>query len=149
MSSQTLRLAAVLLLLPGAVHAGSILGTALDVDTRRPLPGVTVRISSPSLAFEQAVLTDADGRYQLAGLPPGRYRMRFEGPSVDPYSRSGVQLHAEGTLRINVELLRASNARGECVLWVFGPAPITDVGSAQQGMSFNRSFTDNLPLPRL
>jgi hypothetical protein len=42
------------------------------------LPGVTVTIRNVDTGFTRTVVTEADGRYRLAALPPGRYTLRAE-----------------------------------------------------------------------
>ena len=41
--------------------------------TDQPLPRADVRASSPALKTPRAVKTGSDGRYEITGLPPGRY----------------------------------------------------------------------------
>jgi hypothetical protein len=40
------------------------------------LPGVTVTGRNPETGLTRTVVTEADGRYRLAALPPGRYERR-------------------------------------------------------------------------
>jgi hypothetical protein len=42
------------------------------------LPGVTVTGRNIETGITRTVVTDSDGRYRLAALPPGRYRIRAE-----------------------------------------------------------------------
>ena len=42
------------------------------------LPGVTVTVRNTETGFTRTVVTEADGRYRLAGLAPGRYDLRVE-----------------------------------------------------------------------
>jgi hypothetical protein len=63
MSLNAPRLAALLLLLvSGAARAGSIIGTARDVDTRKPLSGVTMTASA-----QQGISVGQD---LLRSMPP-------------------------------------------------------------------------------
>src|SRR5262249_49092402 len=61
--------------------------------------------SSPSRSGEQVVVTDREGFYRLTDLVPGTYALRFERESYRPYTRHGVVITPERTLRLNVELL--------------------------------------------
>ena len=76
------RLAALVLLAVflGAVPAaaqvvtgstGAINGTAVDT-TKAALPGVTVTITSPSMMGPRDTISDTQGRYQFAAIPPGQ-----------------------------------------------------------------------------
>ena len=42
------------------------------------LPGVTITTRNTETGFTRSVVTEADGRYRLAALPPGRYTLRAE-----------------------------------------------------------------------
>jgi hypothetical protein len=72
--------AAALLLLGGmqllAQTTASLTGTAASAG--RPLPGVTVTISSPSLQGSRSTVTGEGGAYLFPTLPPGHYRIVFE-----------------------------------------------------------------------
>src|SRR5882672_9327142 len=42
------------------------------------LPGVTVTGRNTETGITRTVVTESDGRYRLAALPPGRYEVRTE-----------------------------------------------------------------------
>src|SRR5687767_4998690 len=52
------------------------------------LPGVTVTISSPSLQGTRTAITDVNGNYNFAALPPGDYTVRFEMESMQTITRT-------------------------------------------------------------
>jgi hypothetical protein len=63
-----------------AAPAGSttVRGRVLaDGEPPRPLSRVEVHAVCAPLHVDQATLTDASGRYEIAGLPPGRYTIAF------------------------------------------------------------------------
>src|SRR5688572_2798956 len=86
------------------VHAqtgGRLEGRAVD-ETRNPLPGVTVGVRGGTA---QETVTDADGRFALGGLPPGRYEVDFRLPAFVTSVRSaevpsGGTATVEATLRV-------------------------------------------------
>src|SRR6185503_695487 len=47
-----------------------IRGRVISADTGTPLRRATVRVSAPEARVNRSVNTDADGRYELADLPP-------------------------------------------------------------------------------
>ena len=51
---------------------GRIAGRIVDAE-RRPLAGLTVELSTITLAQRRVAVTDRDGRYQLTRLPAGRF----------------------------------------------------------------------------
>lgn len=64
------------------------------------LPGVTVTARNSETGFTRTVVTEADGRYRLAALPPGRYHLRAELQGFGPVDLMDI------TLNIGAELGR-------------------------------------------
>src|SRR5215813_10906807 len=121
-------------------------GNVVDAATRAPVADVVVTATSPGLQGEQVVVTDGTGLYRIPQLPPGSYTLRFEKESYRPYSRTGIDVAADRTLRLNVELL--PETAGSETVTVVGTPPTIDVGSTQTGTSINQSFVQNLALAR-
>jgi len=58
-----------------ATGTARVRGQVVAADTGTPLRRATVRVSSGELRINRSVNTDADGRYELAELPAGRYNI--------------------------------------------------------------------------
>ena len=76
------------LLLPAALVAqglqtGTLTGTVKD-QSGAVLPGVTVSVTSPGLQGARETVSDANGVYNIPGLPPGAYTVRFELQGMAP-----------------------------------------------------------------
>jgi hypothetical protein len=137
------------LLAAGEVRAqgagnGTLTGTVVDSSTKAPAGDVVVTATSPQLQGEQVAVTDNTGTYRIPQLPPGVYTLRFEKETYKPFSRGEIQLDADRTLRLNVELLPES-LKGEEVV-VVGKAPVIDVGSTQTGLTITSAFSQQIPL---
>ena len=71
---------ALLLLAAGTLYGQATTSTLVGTVTSegKPLPGVTVTASSPSLLGTRNTVTEANGDYFIPALPPGSYSVTFE-----------------------------------------------------------------------
>jgi outer membrane receptor protein involved in Fe transport len=138
-------LVGVLATAPAVAQGTAVLtGTVIDTATKRPLADVVVTVTSPALQGEQTVVTDKSGSYRIPNLPPGDYTLRLEGDAYKPYSRGGVVLRVNSTIRVNAELLPEGIKAEEVV--VVGKAPTVDVGSSSTGVTLNQDFVSRIAL---
>ena len=99
-------IAAMLVTLPALGQGTAVLtGTVTDASTEQPIENVVVTATSPSLQGEQTVVTDASGLFRLPQLPGGTYTLRFESERYKPFSRGGIVLRLDTTVRVNTQLL--------------------------------------------
>jgi len=101
---------------------GTLIGKVVDASTKKPMVDVVVTATSPALQGEQTVVTDKSGSFRIPVLPPGDYTLRYEADTFRPYARSGIQLRATVTLRVDAELL-PETLRAEEVTVVATPGP--------------------------
>jgi hypothetical protein len=105
-------------LLPGAgplvaqtgLTGAGIEGTVRD-EIGRPLTQVPVTLAAEATGLTHTVLTDAWGRYRLAALPVGRYRLRVEPPGFQPIERADLLPHVGQVLVVDVTLTLAVSER--------------------------------------
>ena len=126
-------------------QSSTMIGTIIDAQSRQPVPDVVVTATSPNLQGEQTVVSDAQGNYRIPQLPPGVYTLRFEKEQFKPYHRSDIQLRANRTVRVNVELLPES--MGESIE-VTASARTIDVGSTTTGVNVDQEFTRRIAVAR-
>jgi Carboxypeptidase regulatory-like domain len=115
----------LLLPLPASAQLGSsgIAGVVKDA-TGAVLPGVTVEASSPALIEKvRSVATDGEGQYKLVNLVPGVYSVTFSLPGFGTVKREGIELAANFTAPISVELKVGDLAE---TLTVSGQSPVVD-----------------------
>src|SRR5262245_55643168 len=86
-----------------SITAGSIRGKVGD-ETGAALPGVNITVSGQSLQATRSDVTDAEGNYRFSDLPVGAYKLVFELSGFNQYIREGIELSANFTATINVEL---------------------------------------------
>src|SRR5262245_63913207 len=85
-------------------HTGSIEGTIIDSENR-PIPGVTITASSPSLIGGSATaFTEQDGEYRFPALSPGTYEVKAELPGFQTMIRSSINVPPGSTLTVDFSL---------------------------------------------
>jgi TonB-dependent starch-binding outer membrane protein SusC len=100
-----------------AQQAGTIVGEVVDARTQRPLSGVQVYLPSPRIG----ALTREDGRFILANVPPGDYRVQAQIIGYALGDRS-VRVGAGETVTANFELAQRTIALDEIVVTGAGQA---------------------------
>ena len=128
------------------IGASVLTGNVVDAATKAPVSDVVVTATSPGLQGEQVVVTDSTGLYRIPQLPPGTYTLRFEKESYRPFSRTGIDVSPDRTLRLNVELL--PETAGATEISVVGSPPVVDVGSSTTGATVNQDFIRNIAVAR-
>src|ERR1051325_2775938 len=69
----------------------------------KPLPGVSVTVSSPRLQGTRTAVSGPNGDYAFQALPPGDYTVAFELEGMSKVTRSATLRLAE-TARVDAEL---------------------------------------------
>lgn len=88
--------------LSGALFAGNtgkIIGKVLD-ETGTPVPGVTIFV----VTTQRGAATDADGKYQIIGVPIGVYVVRASAIGFRVREVTGVNVGADETTSLNFTL---------------------------------------------
>ena len=134
------------LVFPAIASAQSIItGTVKDI-SGGVLPGVTVEAASPVLIERiRTALTNDQGQFTIVDLRPGVYSVRFTLPGFNAFVREGLELPADFTATINVEL-RVGVL--EETVTVTGESPIVDVSSTARVQVLTREALDALPTGR-
>ncbi|MBI2828180.1 MAG: carboxypeptidase regulatory-like domain-containing protein [Acidobacteria bacterium] len=136
-----------LLLWPAAawtqtLGSGAIAGVVKDT-TGAVLPGVTVEAASPALIEKvRTVVTDSQGLYRIVDLRPGLYTVTFTLPGFSTVKREGLELTANFTATVNVDLQVGSL---EETISVSAESPVVDIQNVVQQKTFSREVLDTLP----
>ncbi|HEX6177388.1 MAG TPA: TonB-dependent receptor, partial [Thermoanaerobaculia bacterium] len=108
-----------------------------------PLPGVTVTISSPALQGTRTTVTDVNGNYNFAALPPGDYTVRFEMESMQTITRAQrVGLGQTGRVDVEMSLTAVAEA-----ITVTAAAPAV-LETTEVQSNFTAELVDDLPVQR-
>ena len=87
--------------------SGGIAGVVTDANTGTPIPGVQLKISSPSETV--TATTDAHGHYIVFSLQPDDYTVTAVKEGYDPRSVTGDTVYADQTQRYDMQLTPASS----------------------------------------
>jgi len=112
---------------PSGAAIGRAIVTGRNLDT-----GLTIT----------TVTTDA-GLYVLANLPPGRYSVTVEGPSLKKYAREGVTVHTDATVALDVQMELGAVTENVTVI---ADAGQLETATSDIGATVERSLVANLPL---
>jgi hypothetical protein len=126
----------------GQVLLGSITGLLTD-QGGAVLPGVTVTLTSPALQVDQIVrVSEADGEYRLADLPPGTYRVTYQLAGFATVVRDDIRLTSGFNARVNVTLPLAALQQD---ITVAAQGPLVDVVSTRGGETVSKEVLTSTP----
>lgn len=124
--------------------AGSLVGTVTD-SSGAALPGVTVELSGPAMQGTRTAVTDGEGNYRFANVPPGEgYKVTATLSGFAPVSKTvqRVYLGQEGTVNFS---LRAALQEA---ITVTAEAPLVDVSKTTTGVNVTARQFESLPTSR-
>lgn len=92
----------------------TIFGQVSDADSKEPLPGVAVTVDFNSKTI--GTVTDESGYFELAGIPIGRYQVKFEFVGYQPTTISNVIVTSGKQSALKVTLSESENVLNEAVV---------------------------------
>jgi hypothetical protein len=108
------------------------------------LSGASVTVTNTETGFVRTFVTDADGRYRVAGLLPGNYDLRVELKGFSTVEAKGLTLVIGQELPQNIEL-KVGVVQQEVT--VTAEAPPVDTTSSEVGTGIvDREQVDSLPI---
>src|SRR5256714_5060400 len=136
-------LALLLMWVPRAASAQSIIGGLVTDATGAVLPGVTVEASSPALIEKlRTVVTDAGGRYTIVDIRPGVYTVTFTLPGFSTVKREGIEVVGSFTATVDAEMKGGTQ---EETITVTGQTPIVDVQGVSRQQVLSKEIVDTIP----
>ena len=123
---------------------GAINGTIAD-NTKAVLPGVTVTIQSPQMMGTREAVSDEQGRYGFAAVPPGEYKVTFVLPGFATLVRENIRVNLGFTATVSVELQVATQQE---TITVSGESPVVDTTATNVTNNFDAETIQNLPTAR-
>ena len=128
---------------PAAAQTSATISGTVDDANRSVLPGATVTARNTETGLVRTDVTGAEGRYVIAGLPPGTYELRAELPSFKPHVRRGIDLSVAQALVLNITL-EVGGLSEEVT--VTGNIPVVNTSSAELSYLIGSDAIEQLPL---
>lgn len=125
----------------GGTATGTVTGRVAD-DTGAVLPGVTVTLTNLATNQPRVVVTNEEGRYTFAGVPPSRYSLTFELPGFATFVRPEVTVNVGST--VTLEVTMRVSAVQETVT-VTGEAPIVESARTDLSTLITKDQIETLP----
>ena len=135
-----------LVTLPLAAFAqAGLAGLVRDV-SGAVLPGVTVEASSPVLIEKvRTAVTDDSGRYSMADLRGGTYRVAFTLPGFKTVVRDGVEISGTSVFTVSADL--AVGAVEETIT-VSGETPVVNLQTTTRQAVMDQEIVSAIPSSR-
>jgi hypothetical protein len=129
---------------PAAAQAvtGTIIGTVSDT-TGAVLPGVTVTVAAKELGVSRTLVTNADGEYTAASVPPGNYTVTAELSGFKSINLTNVQVGVDQRVRVDVKL--EVGAMTESVE-IVATTPLVQTSSSDLSTTVTEEQIKQLPL---
>ena len=129
---------------PAAAQAtsGAIAGVVTDAQNA-VLPGVVLTLRNADTGFTRTAVTEGDGRYRLAGLPPGRYGLRAELQGFSPVEVTDITLTIGLEVGRNITLQLGGLQES---LTVTGLAPVVETTRTDVSGVITQQQIETLPL---
>jgi hypothetical protein len=137
-----LLLLSALLPLTAQVERSALAGTVTDQQGAR-IAQCLVRSTERTTGFRRETITNSQGAYEFAGLPPGEYTVAFSKSGFAPHIVDGVQQTVGATRTLNAQL---GLPHGEERATVTEPLIQLDKVDATVGSAIELAQIDNLPI---
>ncbi len=131
----------------GQQQTGGIRGRVLNADSGEGAGGILVMATSDALQGEEMAVTEADGSFSLSLLPPGTYRLHFEGEGYRVSEMGNITVDIGGQTPVTVDLAPTQIEAAEAVQ-ITDRAPALDQGSTAVGTTIDRDFLNAVPVGR-
>ena len=142
-------LMAIALVLPGSAGAqerfGGLTGRVVDQQSLA-LPAVTVVTTHQESGEVRSFVTDADGRFTVPDLVPGRYRVRFELSGFSAVERADVLVQLGRTFQVDGQM--SVGALTETVQVTGEATPLIDLRSTLIAHNVSAEEFDRMPKGR-
>jgi hypothetical protein len=107
------------------------------------LPGATVTLVNVVTGLQRTAVTDVDGSFEIANIPPQQYRITIEFPGFKPGVRD-VDLRTSVPVIIEMPLALAAQ-QDQVVVSAFDSAPLVDATQTGTRTAVSATVIDRMP----
>lgn len=125
----------------GQVTTGNITGVVED-ETGGALPAASITVTNVATGDTRTVLTNASGRYRVAGLQPGQYSITAELSGFATVTQRNVTVNVGSTVDLNIRMQLSSVAE---TVTVTGEASIIESTKTETSYIIPREAIHSLP----
>jgi predicted porin len=93
---------------PACAQTGASLSGVVTDQTGAALPDVAVTIKNVDTGATRMIATDGAGRFQVSGLPPGRFEIRAAKKGFADETRTGISLAAGQDATVDIKMQRSA-----------------------------------------
>lgn len=126
----------------GQTLKGTILGSITDA-SHGVIQAATVNIIETNTNFQRAEVTNDSGFFAFANLDPGTYRIEVQHPGFRKVVRAALQLDANSTLRVDLELAPGDVTQ---VVNITAEVPVLQTDRSDTGAKIESLQLGNLPM---
>ncbi|MBI4877877.1 MAG: TonB-dependent receptor [Acidobacteria bacterium] len=131
----------------GSAAAQSTMGTITGLVTdssQAVIPGATVVARNTATGAEARTVASSTGNYVLLNLPIGSYEVSVTTTGFKSWSRAGIALSGNQTVRLDVALEVGQVSEK---IQVTGEAPVLKSESTEVSTTMERNLVEQVPLP--
>ena len=111
-------------------------------DANGVVPGVTVTLANDATGATRDAVSNADGQYNFAAVPPGSYNIKAELTGFKTYQNNSVRIAAQQFITLDITL---EVGQLQETITVTGAAPLIDTSNATGGGVINTEQLSTLP----
>jgi trimeric autotransporter adhesin len=111
-------------------------------DANGVIPGVTVQLVNEATAQTREAVTNEQGEYNFAAVPPGNYTVRATLTGFKSYENRGVRIGAQQFVTLDIPLEVGTLQE---TITVTGQAPLIDTSNASTGAVIDSTQLQALP----
>jgi len=124
------------------LYTGSLTGTVTDPSTA-VVPGAKITVTDIEKGFTYTATTNADGRYVVRQLAPGKYTISIEAASFQGQKKDGIEVDVNQNVSVDFSLKVGPAAE---VVNVEAAGVQLETQDAVTGQVVDRKFVNDLPL---